>query len=155
MTIQYCSNSKQVSQVITELTTYQIHNSLSILFVQIKISMHKNYNKCVYILKQQIVKLRAMYTNWMNFWVYICNPDWFPYLMSVSIFVCRNVCNPSWFPYIGMYVHKTIKYNVKNYKNAKITSGIVYAAWQPCISKSKWLVHCYAHRKLNLKVLAN
>ena len=46
-----------------------------------------------------MVGLRAMYTNWLNFRVYICN--WYP--TSVSISVCRNVCNPCRFPYIGMY----------------------------------------------------
>ena len=46
-----------------------------------------------------MVGLRAMYTNWLNFRVYICNP----YPTSVSISVCRNACNPCRFPYIGMY----------------------------------------------------
>ena len=87
-----------------------------------------------------MVILRAMYTNWLNFRVYICNPD------PTSILIFR-IQYPYQFPYAGMYV---IRVNLRILacmytrlsnvmwritKNAKITLGIVYAAWRPCTPK--------------------
>ena len=61
-------------------------------------------------------------TDWTSVYTSVTGHDFhidFLYPISVSISVCRNGCNPSQFPYIGMYVHKTIKCNVKNYKKRK------------------------------------
>lgn len=37
-----------------------------------------------------------------------------------------------------MYIEYTIDCKVKNYKNVKITSGIVHVAWRSCILKWLW-----------------